>query len=85
MLTMSAMSGSSGLGSDMSSWMDVRTVAMLRDGRQAPCTQTDRQRPRVSTRGPLRAVPLALHPLLTLGGSLRMSRHILPAESMFGW
>lgn len=38
-LTMSAMSGSSGLGSAMSSWMEASTVAMLRDGRQAPCAQ----------------------------------------------
>lgn len=36
---MSAISGSSGLGSAMSSWMEASTVAMPRDGLQAPCTQ----------------------------------------------
>lgn len=94
LLTMSAMSGSSGLGSDMSSWMEVSTVAMLRDGLQAP--YTDRQ---VATFVLLtmwycnsgltdedhRVLQSTPDPPLTLGGSLRTSRHILPAESMFGW
>lgn len=35
-LTISAISGSSGFGSAMSSWMEVRTVEMFRDGFQAP-------------------------------------------------
>ena len=36
---MSAISGSSGLGSAMSSWIEANTVAMLRDGLHAPYTQ----------------------------------------------
>lgn len=84
---MSAMSGSSGLGSAMSSWMEASTVAMLRDGRQAPCAQTRRLRdPEREMEAPARSHSPAARPAppLTLGGNLRTSRQILPAESMFG-
>jgi len=40
---MSAMRGSSGLGSAISSWMEVSSVAMLREGLHAPFEETGRE------------------------------------------
>lgn len=36
---MSAMRGSSGLGSAISSWMEVSRVEMFREGLHAPCKE----------------------------------------------
>lgn len=53
---MSAMRGSSGLGSAISSWMEVSSVEMFKEGLHAPFKETGREK-QLSRKKPAHGLP----------------------------